>query len=56
MKNITVNGVAVQFFKDTNGCYYGGFVFGFGDSRNYCGYFGSSLRAVFKHIRSYTQK
>lgn len=50
MKNFTVNGVSVQLFKEGNS-YYGGFIFGFCDKRNYCGYFGTSLSKAFTRIR-----
>ena len=50
MRSLNINGVSVQVLKEGNR-YCLGFVFGFNDKRNNCGYFGGSLSDLFKRIR-----
>lgn len=51
MKTFNINTVQVQIFRADNGSYWGGFIFGFNDKRNYCGFLGSSLKRAFSVIR-----
>ena len=51
MKTFNINSVQIQIFKDTQGFYWGGFIFGFNDERNYCGFLGGSLKRAFSVIR-----
>ena len=51
MKTFNINAVQVQIFKDDKGAYWGGFIFGFNDKRNYCGFLGGSLNRAFGVIR-----
>jgi len=51
MKTFNINVVQVQIFKDDRGAYWGGFIFGFNDKRNYCGFLGGSLNRAFSVIR-----
>ena len=51
MKTFNINSVQVQIFKDAKGLFWGGFIFGFNDSRNYCGFLGGNLKRAFTVVR-----